>query len=105
MDMINPDDINFIFKNPTDIKTGLSRGYTIGFKNGRKEVVGDEVGDKIALVMEARAKKEYKGRLVTPSGNPLNEVMENNMTKIDDRVLNDANRSDEGFVHKRNRPT
>ena len=83
--MLNPDDIAFIFSNPPDINTGESRGYTIGrilsrLPNGKaariaRETIPDHIGDQLAKVMEERAKKEYGGQLVTPSGDPLTDTL------------------------------
>lgn len=91
MAITDPALIRFVIKNTPDPKTGVSRGYTIGYLNGGKEIVPDNIGDKIALVMEERGKKEYKGQLVTPRGDPLNEVMGRarglDVAGIDDRVV------------------
>lgn len=84
--IIDPDDIAYIFKNVVDHKTGESKGYTIGFKPPhfapkgtriRKEIVTDEIGDSLSKILEERAKREYGGQLVTPKGDPLNEVIRN----------------------------
>ena len=88
---IDPDSIQFIFENFPDRQTGKSNGWTIGYKNKTKEIVTDDVGKAIAVVMAERAKKEYHGQLVTPKGDPLTEVMRTgikiDIAKLDQEVV------------------
>lgn len=86
MRIILPEEIKYIFQNYPDIKTGESRGWTVGLLNGVKQIIPDDIGEKLALVMEERGKKEYKGQLVTPKGDPLTEVMKTGI-RIDQKEL------------------